>query len=85
MRRYEVISREWDHNGSTLVEVKDHACDVRSVATCGPSANTVAAARRVARKTDFRAKWSRFERVIRTEDGGIAYRFTVSRLDPSYR
>lgn len=85
MRRYEVISREWDHNGSTLVEVRDHGCNVRSVAVNGPSAYTVSAARRVARKTDPHARWTRFVRVIRTEDGGIAYRFTVSRLDPSYR
>lgn len=87
--RYVVTSSEWDHNGSFRVIVADTRstlADLRAVAY----APVPAAARRTARRVDQKGltKWVRTDRITTAHYAGVervAYQFTVSRLDRSYR
>lgn len=86
--RFRAVSRDWDHNGSALVDVLDmRPGDIRSVLVSGGSRPAIRAARAVARRTDTsgRVRWTRLESVKHGPSGTIRYRFTVSRLDPEHR
>lgn len=81
--RFEVVSCEWDSNGSYRVTVD------------GPwprTATTERKARDLARRVDpmHRVQWTRLDDVTfcGTDDTGAAhlhYSFTVSRLDPMHK
>lgn len=87
--RFEIVDSVFDANGSFLVTVADHVTSVHDIEAAA-YAPTPRAARDLARRTDQmgRIRWTRVEKIehVSTSRGTrIGYRFTVSRLDPSYR
>lgn len=85
--QFRAVTREWDHNGSASVTVLNmRPGDIRS-ALLAPSPETIRAARDVARRTDpmDETRWTRLDKIEHGPGGTVAHRFTVSRLDPTYR
>lgn len=82
--RFEVIKSDWDSNGSFRVEVRDNESAFATTKTERRARDT---ARRSVTKPE-QVRWSRHEgRYLDHSDDKLrmVYRFTVSRLDPSYR
>ncbi len=77
MKRYDIVSQEWDLNGSMTVIVKDNQSFGTDFRRFEGGYTVPSGARSAAKRALSNAKWSRFE-CIRRVGSYVGYQFTVS-------
>lgn len=77
MKRYDIVSQEWDLNGSMTVIVKDNQSFGTDFRQFEGGLTVPSGARSAAKRAMPGAKWSRFD-CIRRVGSYVGYQFTVS-------